>query len=533
MFNYYSYLKTNDKKEKQNEKNLIIKPKPKAFLIKGHEEKLVKEIKQLALNPIYIYKYKDPPPTNFFTNFYSNDYKSFQTRSNSTTVITNKLKQNNSRLLKNSLNNNSPLNNQKIKLSFQSTITSFDFNSISEFQKLKFIKKPITDLEKLYNSLLKFYKEESSLRIVKSYSFPLGNKLRNYKNNSAFEEYYRTPKRIKLEMINLLKGLTSTDIYKRETRENHHFMECVEIIIRFLEDNKLRYSINKMNLKTTQNESSDEENDIQFETNELYKQIKFVRSKYANTESKIKPYIENNEYIYDEKPSMSNYLSNNANVLKNINNYTLKKRAESSINLINKGKALENDNLKKTKVEHQKMHFKSIQSYQYKLLEKQKEKISEVKDEQLNKTEKSINNISERRKEEKNFLKENEYNLVNKYINSLDKELKDEIYKCGCLNETMNNMNKSFEEIEDGKRKSNMKGDFLKLNKYLKDLKNEEWKIKTNPRQRTNEMTLTGNIKKKLFEEDNEYLILNKKVYKKNELYKAIPILLKMCIKKY
>ena len=41
------------------------------------------------------------------------------------------------------------------------------------------------------------------------------------------------------------------------------------------------------------------------------------------------------------------------------------------------------------------------------------------------------------------------------------------------------------------------------------------------------------NIKKKLFEEDNEYLILNKKVYKKNELYKAIPILLKMCIKKY
>ena len=55
--------------------------------------------------------------------------------------------------------------------------------------------------------------------------------------------------------------------------------------------------------------------------------------------------------------------------------------------------------------------------------------------------------------------------------------------------------------------------DILKLNKLLKEIKNEEWKIKINPRQRINDMTLTGNIKKKNLEEENEYLILNKKVY--------------------
>ena len=228
-----------------------------------------------------------------------------------------------------------------------------------EYKTLKFIKKPESDLERLFNSLVKFFREESNFRIVKNYCFPLGNKLRNYKNNSAFEEFYKTSKRCKQDLIPLLKDLLSSDIYIRESKENSLLNGSIHIILKFLEDNKTKFIVHSAQAK---NESDEESQDDKIIT----KPIKFIRNKYFKSNSKLKPYIVNNLHLYDEQEDgiMSDYLTGNREELKKMNVYCKnKERAMSSYNQNTNQKV---DNVK-YKEEHNKIHFKSIASYMYQL----------------------------------------------------------------------------------------------------------------------------------------------------------------------
>lgn len=322
MYNYYCYAKSKKKEEnsikesKAIKDNNLVKTNKIKKMIEHRNEMLKKSIQKLAENPVVIHKYKDSLSSKYFIS--SNIFREENTEKNIQ--------------LKKDINID--LINEIQKNSFKDNIYKYksnkQVNNNKSFMKsFKCIKLPETDLDRIYNSIVKYLKEGTSKTLIKYYANLLTIKFKNYRNNSAFEEYYKTNKKTKIDLIELLGILINIIKYENEFKSSISLIDNLNMIKTFLIDNFDKYiiindtenknmSYNNKSLYLENNKCLKHEHINNISKNYNQNTSKFIRDKYRLVNSKIKTYININENIFNDDGITSYNTLQNKNSIEKI-----------------------------------------------------------------------------------------------------------------------------------------------------------------------------------------------------------------------
>lgn len=493
MYNYFSHLQQ-EKLDIEKSKLVNTQAKIKAsenlkrdMLVKSHNLKLKKLVVSLAASPIVIERYRDAP---LFINPRENGRVA-------SSIITRK---------PNSLNFNKRIGTSKrrrnIALNTDKDISVSSADSQKEvkanfIEKYISIMKPKTDLERLYNSIIRFFREESTFKFIKAYSFPLCNKLKSISNSSAHEEFYNTTKRCKNDLVILIEKLMKTDVYIRESKEVNLLKESFTTILKFLNDNK-----NKLNIENIAKSTANMFTESQLSEKKLidkdYK-VKFIRNKYKLGDSKLK------NYISTPKNDDLEYLALNQTEMNK-----LKKSASSNVmKTLKKG---DNHNPKQ-------LYFNSLTSFMYKLEKEYKStekkriynviKNSEIAE--LLNAENSLNQLKKKSVMNDYSVRFKNENLASRYISNVhDPEMVDE-YNRDVL--YISNMMQETGEDEFDKSKLFELKLILEKDKMEAGISSKRKNIKKNSESEDNLQS---------FVDKSPYIVINKKPFRENEFHKAI-----------